>query len=284
MGSPPFKWCTVELDGVCLPPLLTLRGDVTVELKKLLDAGIIERVDASPRISNLVVTKKKTGGLRPCADLRQVNKAVIPDKYPLPTVEELSAKFHRSTVFTKLNLCQGYLQVPLHPDSRNLTAFVTHMGVFHYTRMPFGLSSAPSCFQKIMATIFAGVPRVVVCLDDVVVHQRTSPLHDTVLAEHNLTLNEEKCIFAAPATEFVGFRLTANGLSPLHSNVDVVLQLLEPSSPAQLFFPSIRTLLHRYVPSLNKIHPGPGLLRALLQSNSSSCSSPPCLCLPTFTS
>ncbi|KAJ8333462.1 hypothetical protein SKAU_G00414700 [Synaphobranchus kaupii] len=257
--SRPFKWCTVELDGVCLPllldtaasksllnvstvrrlfplrtlkadaddlygyghnkigmrwpslfnglgcltafnhqPLLSpevrpviqplrrlplaLRDDVTAELHKLLEAGIIERLNASPWISNLVVAKKKSGGLRPCVDLRQVNKAVIPDKYPLPTVEELSAKFYGSTVFTKLDLRQGYLQVPLHPDSRFLTVFMTHVGVFRYTRMLFGLSSAPSCFQKIMATIFAGIPGVVIYLDDIVVHGLTPAVHDEHLA------------------------------------------------------------------------------------------------------
>ncbi|KAI3364020.1 hypothetical protein L3Q82_010785, partial [Scortum barcoo] len=178
---------------------LSLHDDVTAELQKLLDAGIIERVDASPWISNLVVAKKKSDGLCPCVDLRQANKGVIPDKYPLPTMEELSAKFHGSTVFSKLDLHQGYLQVPLHPDSRNLTAFVSHMGVFRYTRMPFGLSSAPSCFQKIMATIFAGIPGVVVYLDDIVVHRGTATIHDQrlsrvldVLAHHSLTLNGEK--------------------------------------------------------------------------------------------
>ncbi|KAJ8349338.1 hypothetical protein SKAU_G00244680 [Synaphobranchus kaupii] len=181
---------------------LALRDDVTTELHKLLEAGIIERLDASPWISNLVVAKKKSGDLRPCVDLRQVNKAVIPDKYPLPTVEDLSAKFYGSTVFTKLDLRQGYLQVPLHPDSRFLTAFVTHVGVFRYTRMPFGLSSAPSCFQKIKATIFAGIPGVVIYLDDIVVHGATLAVHDErlarfldVLASHNLTLNGGKVHF-----------------------------------------------------------------------------------------
>lgn len=64
------------------------------------------------------------------------------------------------SVFSKLDLRQDYLQVPLHPDSHNMTAFVTHMGVFWYTRMPFGLSSAPSCFQEILATIFAAIPGI----------------------------------------------------------------------------------------------------------------------------
>lgn len=92
---------------------LALCDGVTTELKKLLDAGIIEPVDASPWVSNLVVTTKKSGGLRPCVDLRAVNKAVIPDKYPLPTAEE-TAQFNGSAVFSKLDLRQGYLQVPLH--------------------------------------------------------------------------------------------------------------------------------------------------------------------------
>lgn len=92
---------------------LALRDDVTDDLQKLLYSGITERVNASLRISNLVVARKKMGGLRPCIDLRQVNKAVIPDRYPLPTMEDLSAKFNGSKVLSKLDLRQGYLQVPL---------------------------------------------------------------------------------------------------------------------------------------------------------------------------
>ncbi len=125
---------------------LALRDGVSAELKQLLDVGIIEPVDASPWVSNLVVCQKKSGALRVCVDLLAVNKAVIPDRFPLPTSEELTAQFHGSTVFSKLDLRQGYLQVPLHPYSRNLTAFVTHAGVFCYTRMPFGLR--PQLFPK----------------------------------------------------------------------------------------------------------------------------------------
>jgi len=99
-----------------------------------------------------------------------VNKAVIPNKFPLPNLEELTAQFYGSTMFSKIDLRQGYLQVPLHPSSRNLTAFITHVGVFLYTCMPFGLSSTPSCFQKIMVSVLAGIPGVAIYLDDVVVH------------------------------------------------------------------------------------------------------------------
>ncbi|KAJ8332536.1 hypothetical protein SKAU_G00423250 [Synaphobranchus kaupii] len=177
--------------------------------------------------------QKKSGGLRVCVDLRAVNKAVIPDKYPLPTVEELTTQFYGATTFSKLDLRQGNLQVPLHPDSRNLAAFVSHAGVFRYARMPFGLSSS-LVFRRLCPPSLQASPGwsytsttlwcTVQCLHQVL----------SVLAKHNLTLNEEKCVFSVAAVEFVGFRLTAEGLSPPHSNVDAVQRLPEPICPAQV--------------------------------------------------
>ncbi len=215
---------------------LALRDGVSAELMQLLDVGIIEPVDASPWVSNLVVAQKKSGALRVCVDLRAVNKAVISDRFPLPTSEELTAQFHGSTVFSKLDLRQGYLQVPLHPNSRNLTAFVTHAGAFRYTHMPFGLSSAPSCFQKIMVSVLAGIPGVALYLDDVVIHGPTTESHDerlsrvfAALAKHKLTLNSEKCVLSAPTIKYVGFRLSADGITSLQSNVDAIQAILNPA-------------------------------------------------------
>ena len=220
---------------------LALRDGVEAELSSMLEEGIIEPIDASPWVSNLVVARRRTGRLRICVDLRQVNKAIIPDKYPLPTVEELTTLFHGSKVFSKLDLRQGYLQVPLHPASRDLTAFVTHAGVFRYTRMPFGLCSAPSCFQKIMSTILAGIPGIAVYLDDIVVHAPDQATHDAhlhrvfeALTKYHLTLNTDKCIFAAPTVDFLGFRLSAEGIVPLSSNIEAVQRIPEPTSAPEV--------------------------------------------------
>ncbi|XP_036384580.1 uncharacterized protein K02A2.6-like [Megalops cyprinoides] len=251
---------------------LALRDDITAELQRLLDEDIIEQVNASPWISNLVVAKKKSGGLRICVDLRSVNRAIIPDCYPLPTTEELTAQFYGSTVFSKLDLCQGYLQVPLHPDSRNLTAFITHKGVFRYKRMAFGLSSAPSCFQKIMASILAGISGVAVFLDDIVVHGSTTAVHDerlqrvfAALSKHHLTLNGGKCVFGASSIEYVGFRLSAEGISPLLSNTEAIQQVPEPTSPAQIAsFLGMTAYYLRFVPQYSETT---APLRRLLKHN-----------------
>ncbi len=238
-----------------------MRDKVTTELQGMLAADLIESIDASPWVSNLVIVQKRSGGMRLCIDLRGPNKAVVPDKYPLSTIEELTTLFYGSSVFTKLDLKQGYMQIPLHEDSRNLTAFVTHMGLFRFKRITFGLSSAPSCFQKIMATVLAGLPGTAVYLDDIVVHGKDVATHDeclrrvfTALSRHNLTLNTEKCVFATPAIDFVGLRVSSSGIAPLQSNVEAILNLQVPTSAGQLAsFLGMTAYYLRFLPQYSEI-------------------------------
>ena len=208
---------------------LALRDEVLLELKRLESEGIIEKVESSPSVSNLVVVRKKCGGIHLCVDLRQANKAVVPQKYALSTVEEIAAEFYGSAIFTKLDLKQEYLQVPLMKDSRNLTAFVSHDGVYRFRRMPFGLSSVPSAFQQMMATIMSGIKGASVFMDDIVVHGPTQESHDhrlkqvlQKLTDHKLTLNEDKCMFSKRQVEFLGYVISAHGIMTQRSNVKAI--------------------------------------------------------------
>ena len=134
---------------------------------------MIEPIDSSPWISNLVVARRKSRDIRLCVDLKAVNKAIIPDKYPLPTIEELSAEFHHSTVFTKLDTRRSYQQYTMAEVSKYLTAFITPEGFFQYHRMPYGLSSAPSAFQKIISSVIIGIDGCINLLEDIVIDGRT---------------------------------------------------------------------------------------------------------------
>ncbi len=109
---------------------LSVREEVSAELKCLLQAGIIEPVDASEWVSPLVVAWKHKGGLRLCVDLREPNKSVIMDCHPLPHMEDLFTKLTGATHFSQIDLSSAYHQLPLHPDSRSLTAFITQEGLF----------------------------------------------------------------------------------------------------------------------------------------------------------
>ena len=69
-----------------------------------------EQIVTSRWLSNMVVVRKKSGDIRLCLDLRQVNRGVIPNKYPIPTLEELMSEFCKSTVFSKLKVtCKFHL-------------------------------------------------------------------------------------------------------------------------------------------------------------------------------
>lgn len=100
------------------------------------------------------------------------------DCYTLPTGDELTQS-HRSTVVTKLNLCQEYLQVPLCSDSCKLTPFLTHNGGLWCKNIAgVSWSSGPSRFQQIMSSVLAGIPGVAIYLDDIVVNGANAATHD----------------------------------------------------------------------------------------------------------
>ena len=140
--------------------------------------GIIERVDASPWTSNIVTAKKRDGGLRLRVNLSDVHKAVIPDTYPLPTMDELTERIAGSTVFSKVDLLWGYLQLELAEDRRYFTSFVTHEGVYRFRTLPFGLASGSSAFHQVIRKILDGLEGCASILDDILTFGHTVAEHD----------------------------------------------------------------------------------------------------------
>ena len=134
-----------------------LRQELEEEMKKLTELGCIEPSN-SPYASALVLVRKKSGGLQVCVDYRGVNKDTVPDRFPMPRIDELADKVGRTKpkVFSSLDLMRGYHQVKMAEDSKHKTAFTCHLGLYHYRRMPFGLTNAPATFQRLMSQLFSG--------------------------------------------------------------------------------------------------------------------------------
>ena len=194
---------------------ISLESRVLAELEQMERDGIIEPIDASAWVSNMVITPKPNDKIRICGDLRNVNKAITPDKYPLPTVDELSRLFAGATVFSKIDLKSGYWQIEMAAESRYLTSMITPKGLYQWKRVPFGLSSAPSCFQKIIRSIIADCEGTTNLLDDIAIAGFDRQDHDrklnNVLAQlnkHHATINFEKSRFGVEQIDFVGFTIS----------------------------------------------------------------------------
>ena len=198
---------------------------------KLLDMekkGMI-RHGKSSFVSPMTCAKKKDGRLRLCGDFRQLNKITIPDRYPIPRIDEIKQNV-RGNIFTAIDLKEGFYQIPIAKSSQDKTAMQTPFGMFIYQRMPFGLRNAPPTFQRFMTMVVSGLENVQVYIDDIVVYTQTYEQHKKVLwdlftrlAEYKLVVNADKSKFFKQQIEYLGYEITPSGYRPL----EVILPKVE---------------------------------------------------------
>ena len=185
----------------------------------MLRHGIIEPA-ASPWASNVVLVSKKDGSLRFCVDYRAVNAVTYKDAYPLPNIGACLDALEGCSWFTTLDLRAGFFQVPLHPDDRDKTAFITRRGQFRFRVLSMGLCNSPSCFQRLMDLVLRGLTwsSCLVFIDDVIVMSRSFDQHLEHLAamfqrmrEAKLKLKPSKCHLFRRVVKFLGHVVSAEG-------------------------------------------------------------------------
>ena len=218
------------------------REKVEKKLKQLVDLDIIEPVGGpTPWVNPIVIAPKRDGDIRLCLDMRRANEAIVRERHPIPTVDEVLQDLNGSKVFTELDLNMGYHQLELEPRSREITTFATHAGLYRYKRLLFGVNSASEVFQHKVATALAGIEGVTNISDNIVVHAPDQVTHSkrmrqvlTRLRDVNITLNWAKCKIGMTELEFFGYLVSEKGIGPTENRVKAVVDAREPENIHEL--------------------------------------------------
>ena len=132
------------------------------------------------------------------------------------------ATLKKGKLFTKLDLSQAYQQLVLEEESKKYVVLNTHKGLFHCTRLPYGISSAPGIFQRVMDNLLQGIPGFVGYIDDILISGESESAHLEVLEEvlkrlskSGLRAKKQKCKFMVTSVDYLGYRIDAEGLHPL---------------------------------------------------------------------
>jgi hypothetical protein len=218
------------------------RAELEKQIAAMLKADMIQP-SSSPFGAPMLFVPKKDGSLRGVIDYRALNKITVKDKYPLPRIDDLIDQLGGATVFSSLDLAQGYHQLSIAAEDRPKTAFKTHMGLYEYKVLPMGLSNAPATFQRAMNHIFAPFlgKFVLVYLDDILVFSQTADDHlahlEAVLHQmdkYKLYTKLPKCTFNATEVKFLGHIVGQNSVKPDPQKVQAVQDWAQPRDVSQL--------------------------------------------------
>nr|VZH99584.1 unnamed protein product [Spirometra erinaceieuropaei] len=162
-----------------------------------------------------MVPKATSDNWRPCSDYRALNNATVPDRYPVPHLQDFARALFGKSVILKIDLTRSFQQIPLVPEDVPKTAVTTPFGLFEFIRMPFGLRNAAQTCQKF------GVAN-----------------------------NPSISVLSVPSLDFLGLHVDAQCLRPLSSNVEAIRDFTPPTSKHQLQrFLGLVNFYRRFLPN-----------------------------------
>lgn len=253
------------------PLPFSIRDSVEQEIHSMVEKGVLVKVNRSEWATPVVPVMKSGGRIRLCGDYKlTVNKSLVVDEHPLPTINEMFSNMAGGQKFTKLDLTQAYLQMSVRQEDQPMLTLNTHLGLYQPTRLMYGVASAPAIFQREISQILQGIPGVTVFLDDVEV---TGPDDETHLNrlrevlkrfhEHNMRVNVKKCEFFADSIEYCGYIVDQHGIHKMKQKVDAIQNMPRPENREQVrAFLGLVNYYGRFMKNLStKVYPINNLLK-----------------------
>lgn len=210
------------------------------EFELMLERGHI-RPFTSAWASPLHMAPKKNGDWRPCGDFRKVNSQTKPNREPVPPLHDFSANLAGKTIFSKIDTRHGYFNVLMAEEDIEKTAVITPFGLFEFIVMPYGLRNAGATFQRLIREVFKGLDFVWAYVDDFLIASNSEEQHMEhlrivfdLLKKYGTCINIEKCVFGVDTIEFLGYKITPQGSTPLSDRVQALLNYKKPETLVDL--------------------------------------------------
>lgn len=241
------------------------------EFQYMLDQGICRQSD-SEWASPLHLAKKSNGDWRACGDYRHLNRITIPDHYPIPHIHDFSHMLQGKKIFTKLDLKKAFNHIQIAEEDVKKTAIITPFGLFEFIYMGFGFCNAAQTFQRFIDEVLAGLDFVIKYIDDVCIASEDEIQHEQHVKivferfrEYGITINLEKCEFAKTEITFLGHLVTVDGIKPLPTKVQTIIDYPQPKVAHELRkFIAMNNFYRRFIPDAAVTQ---GKLQRLIKGN-----------------
>ncbi len=209
------------------------------EVDRLVKTGVLQEVDgahAGPWCAPSFIVAKKDGRVRFITDYRELNKWIQRRPWPMPHISDLIQDIGAYKFVTAIDLSMGYYHFELDDELSDMTTFMLPWGLYKYKHLPMGLNISPDKFQERLSKLMAGLPNVRVYLDDIIcwtngtyedhLKQVASVLDR--LASKGLAVNALKSFWAVQEVDYLGFRLTPQGVLLQPKKIKAIQNLEQP--------------------------------------------------------
>ncbi|GBM76597.1 Transposon Tf2-9 polyprotein [Araneus ventricosus] len=236
---------------------------VNKQIDEWLDQGIV-RQSSSEYESPIVLVKKKDGTARLCVDYRKLNRKLVKDRFPLPLIEDVLDKLQDAKVYSTLDLKNGFFHVEVNEDCKHFTSFVVPDGQFEFNKVPFGLSTSPSVFQRYVYSIFRELMRkgiVIIYMDDLIIPakdedegiEKLKKVFE-VASKYGLEIKFKKCQFLRRKVEFLGHVVENGTVRPSVAKTIAVKKFPVPTTVKQVqSFLGLTGYFRKFIPAYSKI-------------------------------
>ena len=249
IGTTELVECRLKLKPGAVPYVAKARRfnpkqeeEINKQINKWLTEGVIEESE-SPWGANLVLVSKKDGTTRAAIDYRILNSRTTGDAFPLPQISDLLDRAAGHQVYSALDASQAYHVVKMEEDSKEMTAFIGPDNLYHFKKMPFGLSVAPAVYSRFVWLALRHLPKknVNIYLDDVLLFTHGYEEHleklELLFEAHRragILIKPQKTMLFTSEVQYLGHMLSKDGIKMVPNYVQRILDWPIPTTVKQL--------------------------------------------------